>query len=490
VSDLRTQLQRRFEPNHRFANFGNVLMRLDVQGFRLHSNSVIEFRSPITAFCGPNGTGKTTLLQLAACGYRQGNQGFGLRDFFAVGQLDPAPFSPSAQVSISMWQRDAKTRTITLSRRNSRWSDYRKREERSVVFLGAARFPPRAEEQAFAFRNSSRLVVRGRTKCTDEVATAVAKLLGLHYDEIDRAEISVKARSGSILSSKRGGVTYSENHMGFGECRIHNLVETLEAQPPQSLILLEEPEISLHQSAQFRLGDYLISLALRRGHQILLSTHSEHLLRALPQASRLLITRDVIGNIRLLPGLASAHVASLLADGYDKILTLLVEDDVANAILTEMLDIAAPQLLPSTRIVIGGYYDDRGRSIGGGKDAIAAALRTMREAGISVAAVLDADARPDASAFVFCLPGTRPPEQEVFATAAVLQYWTSTYGIDVPALMATLVGVDHHVWFDRLAQRVNRARNFLVYEACRIYARAVGPQTTLVEQLQEAANRR
>lgn len=489
MADPRYTLQKKFELNHRYANFGNVLTRLEVRGFRLHSGSILEFRSPITAFCGPNGTGKTTLLQLAACSYRQGKKGFQLRDFFAVGPLDPTPFTASARLNISTWQSDGKERSVTLSRRTNRWSDYRKRDERNVLFLGAAEFPPRAEEQGFYFRQAKRLVVGSRIPCSVDVTTFVSKVLGTHYDRVERANVVVNARSGSLLATGRGSLSYSENHMGFGECRVHNLIDGLEAQPPKSLVLLEEPEISLHQAAQFRFGEYLVDLAARKGHQILLSTHSEHLLRALPQASRMLVVRDGHAGIRVLPGLASAQVASILTDGHDKALRVLCEDDVAAAILTEMLAKSAPEVLATTAIVIGGYRDDKGQSIGGGKEAIAAAMRTLREAGLRIVAVLDADAQEDAKNFVFKLPGSLPPEKEVFGNAAVKQLWASTYALDIDSFLAELAGVDHHGWFDRLAARLGRDRAFLVGEASRAYAAGVSPGS-LVEQIREAATKK
>jgi predicted ATPase len=492
VADIRTQLQKRFEPANRFANFGNVLVRLDVRGFRPHKQTLVEIRSPITAFCGPNGTGKTTLLQLAACAFQDAHSsGYVLRQFFAVGPLDPAPFSATAQLGVAAWQYDAKARGYTLSRRKSRWSDYRARETRPVLFLGAAQFLPHVEQQGFAFRNAARLTVSGQTPCAADVTAAVAKILGTHYDAIDRAKVELKHRSDSILSSARGTLRYSEHHMGFGECRVHNLVETLEAQPEKSLVLLEEPEISLHQAAQYRFGEYLMSLASRRGHQVLLSTHSEHLLRALPQASRLLLVRDGQGEIQTLPGLASAQAASVMTDGQDKAITVVVEDDVARCVIAEIIAARKPHLLASARIVVGGYRDDSGRTVAGGKEAIAAAMKTMRGSGLCVAAVLDADGTEDPAAFVFRLPGAKPPEQEIFSSSAVQAFWRDTYPLDVAGFLAELAGVDHHDWFTRLAHRVGRTRDFLVGEAARIYAQSLGSAPDpLVEQLGEAASRK
>jgi hypothetical protein len=53
-----------------FANFGDVIVSMQINGVRCHSNTAIELNSPIGAFSGLNGTGKSTILQLAACAYR------------------------------------------------------------------------------------------------------------------------------------------------------------------------------------------------------------------------------------------------------------------------------------------------------------------------------------------------------------------------------------------------------------------------------------
>ena len=69
MPDPREQLRRKFESN-RFANFGNVITKFIVKNVRCHTNTIINVESPITAFSGFNGTGKSTLLHLAAAAYK------------------------------------------------------------------------------------------------------------------------------------------------------------------------------------------------------------------------------------------------------------------------------------------------------------------------------------------------------------------------------------------------------------------------------------
>lgn len=99
MPDPRNVLQSKFRLRHRFSNFGNVISKMVVRGFRCHPHTIIDIQSPITAFCGLNGVGKSTLIELAACAYKNSNgQRFNISNFFAVGQLDPAPFSTNAYV--------------------------------------------------------------------------------------------------------------------------------------------------------------------------------------------------------------------------------------------------------------------------------------------------------------------------------------------------------------------------------------------------------
>jgi predicted ATP-dependent endonuclease of OLD family len=93
-------------------------MRMHVQGFRCHENTLIEVKSPITAFCGLNGTGKSTLLQLAAAAYQSPDleefKHYYIKNFMVVGTLDPSPFIDAAVVEYRFWQENHSLKALTI----------------------------------------------------------------------------------------------------------------------------------------------------------------------------------------------------------------------------------------------------------------------------------------------------------------------------------------------------------------------------------------
>ena len=69
--------------------------------------------------------------------------------------------------------------------------------------------------------------------------------------------------------------------VGFGVSQILPVIALCYYVPEGSTILLEQPEIHLHPSVQSGLADVLIDAAINRKLQIIVESHSEHLLRRL-----------------------------------------------------------------------------------------------------------------------------------------------------------------------------------------------------------------
>ncbi len=466
MSDLRERLQSKFERTDRHANFGDVLVRMGVRGIRCHTNTVIEIQSPITAFCGMNGTGKSTLLQVLAVAYKRPTpaQSYYVKDFMVIGPLDPEPFSAAAEVEFMYTKSPTDRKTVTISRRTTtqRWSGYTRRPERDVYFAGVGHYLPRIEQRDFVVRHAKNLQITDQKDIPQVVREAASTILACEYSAAKSKAVTYSGHNGDIVCVQRGGVEYSEAHMGFGEGRTQSLIVALEQLPEKSLVLIEEPETSLHPSAQHALARYLMEACNRRGHQIFLTTHSEYLLNGLPAASRLYLMRDSRGSIRCLAGLSAAEARSLMTDGATKALTVLVEDECARAILRELL-----------RRVDAGFLRTVGIYAGGDADSLAKSARVIRDTGLSVAVVRDGDQPETPENSIFKLPGDEAPERELFGSTRVRAHVQTRYGVCLDDFFAGLGDVGHHEWISRLAGRVNVDETALLVELAATYAASV-----------------
>jgi predicted ATPase len=482
MSDQRDVLQRMFDETNRFANFGDAIVEIGVSGVRCHQNTRIQFGSPISAFCGLNGTGKSTLLQLAATAYRPPlDEPYNISDFMVVSALDPNPFAPHAKVEFKFWSEQRTARTLTFSRStlSTRWRGYNRRREGGVFFAGIGMYLPRTEQPSFAAR-APKLKVTESQDVIGRIYTWTCKILGQNYNKIVSHLLNVTDRRGGRISTvHKGQIGYSEAHMGFGEARTIHIVSTLETIPDKSLVLLEEPETSLHLSAQHEFGRYLVDVARHKRHQVLLTTHSEFLLQALPSASRLYLEKSDSG-IRVIPGLTAVEARSLMALGHQKALTVLVEDECAKAILSEIVRRHDLSFLQSLNVCVGGD-----------KDSIRNTVVGLKKTTILIAAVRDGDKAGSPSENIFKLPGSLPPEKELFQAAAVETYVKDHYGLQLSDFRSEIDGVDHHSWCERLAVRIGADERALTWELSRVYARALpeSETSTLVNLLKEATRR-
>jgi predicted ATPase len=484
-------LQWKYQEKDRYQHFGNIITRMLVNGFRCHQATEIDIRSAVTAFCGLNGTGKSTLIQLAATAYiNTCGKSFWIKDFFVKNpKLDKGVFTADTFVRFDYCQPANDSRHYAILERDRRdltWTGQARRPSLGVYFAGVSHYVPMWERPTdFIFRYADKLVVTS----PEEVAfKRTGEILGLDYSRRIRHTVQYKTKSDMIRSVGRGSITYSETNMGFGEARIQAILDDLEQLPNQSLILFEEPETSLHPKAQRRMGEYLIELASERGHQVLLTTHSDWLLDALPPESLIFLQQTPEG-LRPLPGLHTTYACGLVSEGDKKALTVLVEDDCARDVLAENIRLADPNFLSVIRIVPAGYRDPNERNRGGGHDAIRRVMDTLRLAKLRLAAVLDGDQKPDPEQQIFTLPGTHCPEEEILSSQAVEDLMKKTYLLSLNQVWALIEGQPHQSYFAVIAEKLALQGSFLRGELARQYARGLPPhqRTHLVEKLKKAA---
>jgi hypothetical protein len=469
MADPAKQLAAKFAESNRYANFGPVIRMIRIQGFRGIDDLTIGFDSPICALSGLNGAGKSTVGQLAICAYKKPSTAvsysrYYIKDFFPVSVADPAPFTVDGRVEYTYETNVAGTpQTGTVSRATQEWSGYKRQPEGYAYYVGFTLYIPKIERRDLSIYRGSAAELRGERVIPPEVKARVSQILNQPYDELRFQVVGHGTREIELGHARRFGRSYSENNMGFGEGRVMYMVDLLENAPEQSLFVLEEPETSLHEDAQYRLAKYLLDACNRRHHQIIMSTHSSIMLDAFPSESRKLLFRDASG-VTEYAGISATRARAILSGGQQRALTVCVEDEFAKVVLTELLRRADASLLKTMSIHAVGD-----------KKAVAEAVKLLKKLDAVVLGVRDGDTGPAPQHGLYSLPGAEPPEKEVFGCGAVRTYVSDRYNVSVDKIIALDPELDHHKLPDAVAAEAEIALVALNTEVIRVYVEDLDP---------------
>ncbi len=468
MTDRARQLKEKFAPGRRYANFGPVIRSIEINGFRGIEGLTIPFDFPVVAISGLNGSGKSTIGQITLSGYKKPSttteyKRFYVRDFFPASVADPNPFHQNSSIKFIYETDDpVAPQELTVKRANTEWSGYKRQPERKCFYVGFTIYIPKVERKDVSIYRGSSMVLTNQRPIPEEIRVLVGRILGQQYDELHFQGIKHGRKTGELGIAARFGCQYSENNMGFGEGRTLYLVDLLENSPEQSLFVIEEPETSLHEHAQYELAKYLLDVAFRRHHQIILSTHSDRIIGALPSDSRLLLHRDNHG-VAVYQGLSSTRARALLSLGHQRDLVVFVEDDFAKLLITEMIRNIDSGLLRA--INIEGVGDTK---------AVRNAVLLMTRIGKNSVAVRDADIGPDVANGIFSFPGTMPPEKEVYQHQTVKEYLNGEFNIDIDNEIAQQAIQDHHKLTEKLAEAANTLPDYFRTIAIKKYIDEIG----------------
>ncbi|MCP4305928.1 MAG: DUF3696 domain-containing protein [bacterium] len=154
--------------------------------------------------------------------------------------------------------------------------DVGQRGERSVEALLASRSRGRTNTRK---RNKLGRAIRLIT-VEEHVAGWLAELDLIADFEVQR--ISQETNLYRVVVEPYGSdVPVLLTDVGFGVSQILPVLVLLAYVPEGSTVLLEQPEIHLHPAVQARLADVILETARTRGVQVIVESHSEHLLRRL-----------------------------------------------------------------------------------------------------------------------------------------------------------------------------------------------------------------
>lgn len=123
---------------------------------------------------------------------------------------------------------------------------------------------------------------------TDAEFSILSEILDKQYSSVKIIEHQFYSKWGTSVYFSQGvgdelfSGNYSEAFAGSGESAVAKLVHKIFEAQPGSLLLLDEPEVSLHPGAQKRLLNYILENVRDKGLQVVISTHSPAIVEELP----------------------------------------------------------------------------------------------------------------------------------------------------------------------------------------------------------------
>lgn len=397
-------------------------------------NGEIHFSGGITAICGGNGAGKSTVLEavLKSLDFGQDRMLGSARARFGTATLTVEGHRDGLPVSRSLAALD-----------NNGSSPPALVE---VTFLDPAAESVRVAKLLNGITNFDELLeaLTARELNKDEL-DHLSYLVGKRYDsclvyEVD--EFDEEATFPYFRVEDACG-TYGSEGMGLGEMALHITNWYLERVPTKSVLLIEEPETHLAPRSQDALINTIARASVTRNLWVILTTHAPSIVRRIPREHIRLLVRSGSDTLVLQePSRLKLNMVLGIKPRFHGI--ILVEDKAAREFVRALLDRVAPDLSRTFQII----------DMGSNGEVISALNSFPRQANwLSIVGILDGDQRgTDISTAWPCgfLPGDSGPEVLLRSTADPkrLGELLARDIVEVRFALAELEGRDDHDWLE------------------------------------------
>lgn len=353
LSDLDRKNASSFQSDHSRKSLVSISLRTgSIRGL---SNFSIEFSYPLAAIAGRNGSGKSTVLALAACAYHSNPKGWSIpgrkyphyrfSDFF-VQTHDEVPVDgvlieygirhDKWKPTDSMPSGKGVGHQHRQKNRGGKWNDYASRLRRPVAFFGIDRVVPPSERSVLKNqRNYFSTPSARKSEAEDLTRASVSRVLGIEYQDFE-----VRGSGSHRLPLvKRKTCSYSGFNMGAGEQALFGLFLAIHSADRATLFVIDEVELGLHEAAQKTLIVELKKMAFESGHQFIFTTHSPTVLEALPPEGRFFLENGKSGT-QVIEGISPAFAAGRMSGIANAEVVIYVEDATAKQLVVSALDSA------------------------------------------------------------------------------------------------------------------------------------------------------
>ncbi len=261
-------------------------------------------------------------------------------------------------------------------------SDKKKRIRERSRHVSAALSELREEHD---FYGKNRILEPAEALSAEEL-TQVGRILGREYRSVRLVKHEYFGVEGYTAALETKYREYSEAYAGSGEFAAIMLVREITRAAACSLILLDEPETSLHPGAQSELMRFIARECRKKKHQVVLATHAPAIVEELPDRARKLLDIDPLsGYVEVVSQSCSAAEAfSRVGARYPK-RTIIVEDNLAREFVLRAARTRGPDYLNSINVT----------PLPGGAETLAQRVAPVQaHLGSECTLILDGDQRP------------------------------------------------------------------------------------------------
>lgn len=441
ISRIRDQFQSGLWPQ--------FVENIELENLRSWRRQGVNFKFPVTAIVGENGTGKSTLLKALACAYENPSdikKTYYPSQFFIDTQWESLT---NCKISYRVKLGDS-VRSFNIRKPTQRWKYPSDRLQRNVYILDISRTLPLDATVGYAKLAKQAQEEVSNIELSAQNREYLSFILGREYSSARFATTEFhETKQVGLLRREFGEM--SQFHQGAGEDATLDLFQLFETLPNYSLLIIDEVEASLHPKAQRRLTKYLLTLSRLKRIQVVLSTHSPYVLEELPSEARILLAPNEQGSISVIPNVSTEFSMSKMDDSDNPELHLYVEDSEAETLVYEILKKFddGDQILPRVKCVVVGpanVVQTMGR------------LSHNNQLPAPGLGVLDGDI--EVSIGCLNLPGTIAPEIMVFNELRNNSWpnLDARFGVGAGTLFTILeeamLEPDHHKWTNIVGDQI------------------------------------
>jgi predicted ATPase len=405
----------------------------------------IAFRGGITAICGGNGVGKSTLLNAIAHSLSDTASAKGVE--FSATALKAHLERAGSRVTI-----------------DTTFSPLVRAIEPSgpmppLLRVDTGREGARLIEFVRSMVNRDELLEAYSPVELDSHALGrLGYVMGRQYERCEVFEVDEFEHVGVFpyFRVTSDGVSYGSESMGHGEFVLHWTMWMLDRAPKDSILLLEEPEAHVSAYSQEALLNVLAHTSEEKHIWVILTTHSAGILRRVPKEHVVLVFRQK-GACKVMQAPTVTQLAEAVGLQMPVSGVALVEDRCAREFVRAWLHIAAPD--------VAAVLDVRDC---GSASNVERVLRDFPKGSVARAApvlvgLLDGGMPFEASSPPWLrlhLPMDVSPEAVLRSAGEHISLVSTITGRDegtIGFVLSAISGLDHHDWLEELSRRLGIA---------------------------------